>query len=100
MKQKDKSHTLALLEFRKEHLLKEMKRNLRVSKQIRDNPNASGRDRNEAIKNIMKMLGATYQDKPSPEEKKKVDKPQLKEKNAQELSLQEIQEIEGLIHAS
>lgn len=46
-----------LLSFRKKYI-QELEKNVEVWKEIRDNPDESGRDRIEAAKNIAKVLGA------------------------------------------
>ena len=50
-----KAYQDALIEFRNKHI-KEMERNMEVAISIRDNPMASNKDRNEAVKIISRML--------------------------------------------
>lgn len=54
-----------LAEWRRERF-DEMEENLRVWKTIRDDPDQSARDRNEACKNIAKALGGLAQERTAP----------------------------------
>ena len=54
--------TNTLREWRDKHA-GEMDENLRAWKEIRDNPGASDRDKNEAAKNISRALGSLTPDK-------------------------------------
>jgi len=63
-----------LAEFRTKHFKEEMSRNLEVAKNIRDNPENSAKDRNEAVKSISRMLGALAPEKVSPASKPKESK--------------------------
>jgi len=63
-----------LAEFRAKHFKEEMNRNLEVAREIRDNPENSAKDRNEALKSISRMLGALAPEKVSPISKPKKSK--------------------------
>ena len=54
----------ALKEWREKHF-KELEINLTVAKTIRDNGDATSKDRNEAIKTISRLLGALQPERTS-----------------------------------
>ena len=59
---KDTATKQAIDAFRKKHI-KELETNMAVAVSIRDDVEASPRDRNEAIKTISRMLGALQPDR-------------------------------------
>ena len=63
LKEDKKVYRDAVMEFRKKHYQAEMEENIKIAKSIRDNPEASARDRNEAIKTIARMVGGLTPDR-------------------------------------
>ena len=59
---KAKEYKETLAEWRKKHFI-EMKTNLDIAKQIRDDPGAKAKDRIDAIKTISRMLGTLAPEK-------------------------------------
>ena len=88
---KDKAYQQALIEFREEHI-DELENNMTTFIEIRDNTENSARDRNEAAKNINKMMGSLGSEK--------IDsgKPRASTKKKEELTPTEKTEVERLLN--
>lgn len=83
------SKSQAIQEFREEHL-GELKKSMEAAIAIRDDPDSTARDKNEAIKIIARLLGAL-----TPE---KVDSPKMAEsKDRIVLSAEETASLDKLI---
>jgi len=89
LKQKVLKETLA--EWRQKHI-NEWEKNLEVARSIRDDPQASNRDKNEAIKIISRMLGILQPEKQTTKEKK-----EKAEKKEPELTPEEEKYLEELL---
>jgi len=62
---KKKELQQAITDFRKKYI-GELETNLMVAMEIRDNPEASPRDRNEAVKTISRLLGSLQPERIAP----------------------------------
>ena len=82
----------ALAEWRAKHI-DQWEKNLEVAMAIRDDPDASNRDRNEAIKIISRLLGILQPEKQTTKEKKEEAK-----KKEPELSKEEIELLEQILN--
>ena len=81
----------ALAEWRAKHS-DQWEKNLQVAMAIRDDPDASNRDKNEAIKIISRMLGILQPEKQTTKEKK-----EKAEKKEPELTPEEEKYLEELL---
>jgi len=89
---KDTLTKQAIDAFRKKHI-KELETNMAVAVSIRDDVEASPRDRNEAIKTISRMLGALQPDRQTLA-KKTSDVPELTADDQADIA-QHIKEVLG-----
>lgn len=62
-KSSDAAEIRGLSEWREKHF-EELDANMRVATEIRDNPDSSARDKNEAIKAIARMMGIMGNERP------------------------------------
>lgn len=75
----------ALVEFRKKHMMKELEANLKVWREIRDNPKATDKNRIEAGKAIARQLGSLQPDKETSKPKEASKKEVISEKEQAEI---------------